>query len=500
MRRGSAAAIVLGALLVALAFLALVPTQAPSRDEVHTAQQVRDRSLSSLVEAIPDTPDRSPPAYYLAMWAATPATGGDVVAMRVVSVGAWVLAAALLGSVVRRHGAGWPAVLAATVAPTATGLGALGTYARPYALCFAALCALLEAWDASLARSSRARVVRVLLAGSAAVLLNYLAVLAVGCVLVAELLVRRRDRTRGWGMTVALAATAWPVVASLPLILGSVDALQDLPRSVTARSFPSWYLSVLGPLVPGAIVLGMVVGVTWLATRDRSGGAGTGAAPASTGLDLAHPRTQPLLVASGLLVVVLPSATVAAIWVTSGAYLYRYSIGALAGLAVLVGAVVARLERWRRWAAVAGALLVVASIPLAVHRASDDRLPASTAEDLSTDLGLESTSDLIAVSDEYVYVLLREDAPASVSGRTVLGGPATFARLVPTYHLEDIDEPDRDPELPEEPFVVVADRDELAAYEASGRIEVLEELGAAHLRYGTTDRTLVAARVASRVP
>ena len=160
----------------------------------------------------------------------------------------------------------------------------------------------------------------------------------------------------------------------------------------------------------------------------------------------------------------------------------------------------AQVGCWRRWVAVAAAVLVVGTLPIAVLRAADDRLRASSAAELSAELGLAPTSERIVVSDEYVYVLLREDAPASVTRRTVLGGPATFARLVPSYRLEDLDEPDRHPHLPEGPFVVVADEQELARDEASGHIEVLAELGTARLRYGTTDRTLVAARVVPTVP
>lgn len=483
--RAGLAAAVAGALIGVATTAHLAASQAISRDEVSTVAAIRPAGWAQVQVALTRSADRLPEAYYDLAWVLKPVTGDAIAGLRGPSVVAWGAACLLLGLIGVGRRWPWPAVLVAATLPTASGLGAMGSYARPYAMAFACFCGALAVWDRARARPRSWQLAVVFVGASAATALHLGFALAVVLVLVAELWHLWSARDRSPVMALALAASIWPVLVISRAASRTIDAVQAVPMSAHPGVVPAWYASTLLTLLP-AIVVGTGAIVVVLGRRPSRAAA------------LRWGRTaaaDPLAVAAVLLVAVLPLALAIGSRVAGLSYLHRYALGALAGLAVAGGFVTTVVERRRRWAALAICLAVVAGVPLALIRADDDRPSAGSTAVLADQLGLDGTERTVVVRDAYVYGLLEQQAPAAVRARTVLGGPSDVIGLEPDVPLGQLIEGEGlDVPVPGS-FVLVTDRGALPDIEARGGLAIGEELGSARLAYQAIDRDLVAVEV-----
>lgn len=472
-------------------------------DELHTLAYARADDLDDLWRSYRHVRDTLPPSGYLAAWLWAQVAGTGLLAARIPVVVAWGAAAGGLTVLARRAGP-W-ASFAAGVVPTATALVFLGAFARPYAPAFAAFVLALVCWeragDPSAAGGWWATGCGALMALACA--LHY-ATAAAAVVVGAIALVTGTDRARGRVRTVVpVVGGLAPVLASAALLPAAVRDQGRLPRSVSPLDAVRFWPSTLTPgwLAFTVLALAGAAVVIVVVRRPASGPDRTASSAGRSGPAGSPPALRRELVWLGWgLVVVVPVAVVAAMYVTSGTYVHRYGVAALAGLALLVAQVVARAGRWHRLVAPALALVLLVGVAAATVDTARGMVSVRAARRLSTDLGLidggrgAAPDDEVVVLDEYDLLLLQTYAPDAVADRLVLGVEPVVAGTGPVVDVAA--RVARAPKGPADGFEVVGSRAEVDALVPAGgpwRATVLDETS--YVRPGVA-RELVRARVA----
>lgn len=384
---------------------------APRYDELHTLAYLRDPDLGSLWRSYRSVGDTLPPAAYATWWAWSRVAGESLDAARAPSVLAWAVAAAAVTGLTRRAGA-WASFAAGVLAST-TALVYLGAFARPYALALAALAVALWCWQRAGAAPGSDRPVRWLVASgilfAAASALHYAT--AAVAVVVALVAVAGRGSGRRWqGRALAPAVGGVvPVLLSAALIPQAIDDQGRLVRVAGPADVAGFWPSAVRPAVLALAVVGAVVAVAWCwPGEDRN-------------VVQRRLLDRDVLRSGWALAIAVPVVAVAAMALTSGTYVHRYSSGALLGGAIVLAEAVGRSARRWPWAGAVAAVALLLGTGLAIRSTTDQMISRDRAEQLADDLGATAGSGEVVVLDEYEYLLLRRSAPEAVARRLRLG-------------------------------------------------------------------------------
>ena len=384
---------------------------APRYDEFHTLAYLQDPDLGSFWDSYRSVGDTLPPAAYVGSWLWSQIAGTSLLATRIPVVVAWAIAAGAVTAVTRRAGA-W-ASFAAGLLATATSLVFLGAFARPYAPALALAALAIGAWQraADRDRATGWLVATGFLFAAASTLHYAMAAVAVivGLVTLAGgSAVRHRT---GRALAPIVGGTV-PILLSVALIPRAIDDQGRLDRSVRALDAAAFWPSTLRPaLLPLAVVA--IVVVTALAWP--------GDARRSTSCRLLD---RELLRSGWALALAVPVVTVAAMALTSGTYVHRYTVGALLGGAIVAAEGVGRAARRWSWVGTVAAVAVLLGCGLAVRSTTGDMVSRAQADQLVADLALGRSDRPVVVIDEYDYLLLRHTGRA---GRLELGTPPVVA-------------------------------------------------------------------------
>ncbi|MCB1037991.1 MAG: hypothetical protein KDA94_00435 [Acidimicrobiales bacterium] len=462
---GVIAVVLLG--VVAGAWLA--ERQAPSRDELLTLAQTEDTSTATLRATYARaSPPPAPPAYYGVAWLLGRSVDDPVPVLRAVSIAGWATGGLALGWVVLRRGGGPLAAASAAALPSATGLFDQGMVARPYGLAFGAGAVAIAAWTSTLRSRAWGPVALLGVSIVASVAFHYWMVTIASCLFVAEVRARSNEPARSRWPLVAVTAAPLPIVLAAVSVHRAIAVEQAQVHPVPLWMVPSFYGSILRPLVVPVAVAGVLALVLVGATDAL--GIRSAISRTSLGRFLTDP--YPLLVA--LLVGTVPLQVVLGATILGNAYLHRYAIGGVAGLALLAGVVVGRLDHRSRpvAAVVLGAILL--AVPVAAIDATD-RAPAKTQVQAVAADAVDAGADIVIVPEPYLYGALRWTSDLEDRRDLRLGGPSTITGYRSEDDLYDAPSPGAVPRS----VVLVADRSDLLAFERAGRatdVVVLDRL------------------------
>lgn len=394
---------------------------APRFDEFHTLAYLQDPDLRSFWDSYRSVGDTLPPAAYVSSWLWSQVAGTSLVATRIPVVVAWAVAAGAVTAVTRRAGA-WASFCAGLLA-TATSLVFLGAFARPYAPALALAALAVGAWQraADRDRSTGWLVATALLFAAASTLHYAMAAVAVIVGLVA-LAGGSTVRHRAGRAVAPILGGTIPILLSAALIPQAIDDQGRLDRSVRALDAAAFWPSTLRPgLVPLAAAGAVVVAALVWPGADRR----------RTGLRLLD---REVLRSGWALALLVPVVTVAAMAVTSGTYVHRYTVGALLGGAFVAAEGVGRAARRWRWVGAVAAVAVLLACGLALRSTTGDMVSRAQADQLVADLALGRSDRPVVVIDEYDYLLLRDTGRA---GRLELGTPPVVAHSPAAVDLAD---------------------------------------------------------------
>lgn len=407
----------------------LAVRNAPRFDELHTLAYARQDGLGEVWTAYRQVRDTLPPTAYVLAWLWAQVAGTGLIATRLPSVLAWGVAAAALSALARRAGP-WAAFVAGIV-PTATALVFLGAFARPYAVAFAALASALVCWERA---GDPAAAGRWWLAGCAgfcavASILHYAMAaptLVVGLVALATGTDRARRRER---VIAPVVGGLVPVLASAALLPAAIRDQGRLPRSVSALDAVRFWPSTLLPARPVLVfaMVGVALTAVWAVRHYRAEQAYR---PNGAGLQ------RELVVLGWALMVVVPVAVVAAMTVTSGTYVHRYAVAALAGAALLAAHFTGLTGRLHQILPPVVAFAVVVGAVAAGGDTANQMVSVNDASSLPDRLGLATAGGReVLVADEYDFLLLQAYAPPDLRARLRLASDPVVADSGPVVNL-----------------------------------------------------------------
>jgi hypothetical protein len=331
-------------------------------DELFTLYVASEPTLGGVLRALVNGADPNPPLDSLLRHASLVAFGDSNVAFRWPSAAAFVAGQLAIFAYVRRR-APFLAAAGAALLPIATAAVFFGYEGRAYALLFASAPISLWAWQRAAERSGRPlRLVLLLGALCLGPYSHYYGVLNFLPVTVGEALRWSRQRRIDWPMAAVIAVAA---VLTLGLVAFARSA-SGMQGSFWAAGFrfadlPGYYGGFLGYAGAAAyVVIGVAVALAALGWHSSSP-AGRPAVPA-----------HEILAAAVLALVPLSAFLLAT--VATGALTSKYTITLVAGVAILVGYLLARGEaRYRGLVAATIALLVIWAVGRHVLSAVDYR-------------------------------------------------------------------------------------------------------------------------------
>jgi len=303
-------------------------------DELYTYYIATLPSMRDIWAALMARGEQMPPLFYVPTRMVLETLGVGHVTMRLPQmIGFWVMSVCLF-VVVRRRCAGSAAVCAAAL-PLLTMAYIYAFEARPYALVLGAGALALLAWQtATLGRHRAVALTGFGLSLAAAVSMHYYAVLILLPFALGEAvrtLERRRLDVPIW---TAMALAILPLAVYLPLIRAGADYAGAFWSPPQWLNVPAFYEDLLAPAVMPALAVLMLAAIRASVAPRRDE-----AAPAAP---FPLPRHE-VAAACGFLLIPFVGVVVAKL--ATGAFVNRYAIAAVLGLAVLAGAGVAAAFR-----------------------------------------------------------------------------------------------------------------------------------------------------------
>jgi hypothetical protein len=294
-------------------------------DELYTFYIARLPSMSDVIAALVSRGEQTPPLFYAITRLAFALFGVNELSIRLPEMIAfWGLSACLFVVVSRRTS---PLTgLCAAAFPLVTTAYYYAFEARPYALVLGFGALALLCWQtATLNRYRLAAVLGLAAALSATVSVHYYGVFVVLALALGEAVRTASQRRLDVAVWAALASPAVPLVLHLPLLRAGAayaGAFWSPPQWI---NIPDFYTDLLEPAVMPVTVL---LVVTALAAVASTKSATERAAPPA-------PPLHELAAVCGL--IVIPVICVVAAKLITGAFVPRYAIAAVVGLAVLSG-------------------------------------------------------------------------------------------------------------------------------------------------------------------
>lgn len=369
-------------------------SMAPTGDEFHTLAYMREPSLGQVWRAYQDVGDTLPLPWYWLSWFGSQTIGHGLAAPRLVAVASWALAAGVLARLVSRWGR--TATVAGALLPTASALVFVGSGARPYGSAFLAVCVAVWAWVRSVRDGHRYAVPVLALACFVAVSLHFVALAAVLALVVAEVLTHRPDPGRRVAALMAFSAGLLPILIALPLLADMTADHSRIPSAAGPLQVVAFYWSASRPMLGPLLLLALIVAGAVVARR---GGYTIGG------------RLQPEELSGICLLVLVPAGAVTGMALTSGVYLHRYSLPALAGAGLVVGSLTTRLATVDRRLGIlicSATLLGVVTAPFVV---AGDHVKRTDIEQLPVRLALSRSGSPTVIADPYTFELLTEAHP-----------------------------------------------------------------------------------------
>jgi hypothetical protein len=307
--------------------------------------------------------EQTPPGFYLITRASIWAFGSSPLALRLPEIVGFVVACAFLYLVVRRRSSPLAGLVAALILGTSS-TRAYAVEARPYALVLGLSAVALWSWQRAAEHGRQRRLALVVLGLSlaGAVSSHYYAVLLLGPFAVALVVRARTDGRFDWPAALALGGGIVPLVVFSPLLASAAD------YAATFWAVPTWAQSLefYGGLAPVALPAVSAVSLPVVA-----GGVTLAALVIVAGV--VRQRGVSFLLSSAPVhewvlygaLALLPVAGVVIAKLVTGAYVARYVLPAVLGLAALVALVVHRLDRRIPVAAPAAGVLLVVLVTVA---------------------------------------------------------------------------------------------------------------------------------------
>lgn len=311
-------------------FAADAGTRAAARplwfDELITYYIARLPSLSAIWEALRETADGQPPVTHLVMRGSHALFGAGELGTRLPYVAAFGLMCVFLFLVVRRR-VGALLGLAAAAFVWLTWAYEYAYEARPYALLMA-VCGSAFYWWSEAAGGRRRRLALALYAASLALMMSthYYAGLLLIPFGVGELARAFGDKRVDWPMWGVLGAAPFVLLLYLPLLTGvSSEYTAAFWSPVESFDLYGNYVVLLVPAVLPVIAAMFAAGIAgrWDAKTKPA---------RSPGVIGGFPRHEAL---AALMLAAIPVVYVAAAMLLTGAYVYRYSLPAVFGVAIV---------------------------------------------------------------------------------------------------------------------------------------------------------------------
>ena len=423
----------LGAGLVSLYLLAVGSLAARAQlwnDELYTWYFAQLPTMGDVWDELSTGVEQIPPLYYVVTRGSLALFGDGELALRVPSIGGFLLACACLFVVVVRRTNAWYGLVGALV-PLASGAATYAWEARPYALVVgfagaAVLCHQLRTDDVR----PRLAVLGLAVALAAATGVHYYGALVVLPIALAEGVRVAMRRQLDWTVVAAFFAPVVPLAVSAPLIQEVRRYSGAFWTEFDLGSAPEFFVFLLRADVFSASRI-----PTWL---------GIGVATVVLGgaliALLRRPRAAQTEVAAAVGFLVLPLVGVLVGELITGAYVERYVLAGVIGPALLIPLALHRVAGGRRSAAVAatvvlalwfGVLFQYWHRDIGVDIDRRERLIAFVREHAPP-------SATIAVVHPHDYLELAHYAPSSVAARLVrLSDPERALRYTGSRSTED---------------------------------------------------------------
>ena len=372
-------------------------------DELFTLYVASEPTLGAVVRALLDGADTNPPVDYLLRHASLVSFGDSSAAFRWPSAAAFVAGQLAIFAYVRRR-APFLAAAGAALLPVATAAVFYTYEGRAYALLFASAPIALWAWQRATERSGR-QLPLVYLLGALCLgpyshyygVLNFLPVTA------GEALRWRRERRIDWPIAAVIAAAAVLTLGLLPFARNA----SGMQGSFWAAGFrfaevPGYYSGFLGyPDATTYVVIGVTVALAALGWR--------GSSPAERPAVPAHE-----VLAASVLALAPMSAFLLAVVVT-GALTSKYAITLVAGVAILVGYLLAWGEtRHRGLVAATTVLLAIWAVGRHASTALDYR--GSEAVPAAISDAMARSSQPVAFDSPHLFLQFVHYEPQRAGG------------------------------------------------------------------------------------
>jgi hypothetical protein len=306
-------------------------------DEIFTVYLAALPTSASLIASLRAGADLVPPLFHLVTRLCSVFPGGVQFTVRLPAlIGFGVFCASLFLFVNRR--CGLTCGIAAMLVPIATGATRYAIEARPYGLVLGCFGVALVCWQAAAeGRRRPASLIGLALAVAAAVSFHYYAILILVPIGLGELARLIRNRHLDFGVIAATATGPLALLAHLPLF-----ALSK-PYSHNAWAAPNWqaladcFITLTGPTVLVCLVVGLGYFVSPLSKRSGAG-------------DIGHPTHEWAAVAG---FASLPFLVYAVGVISTGNFVGRYALGAVAGIAIALAFLIRGGPRLARFVVVA---------------------------------------------------------------------------------------------------------------------------------------------------
>lgn len=375
-------------------------------DEFYTLYLSTTSGWSDLQAALATGADQHPaPFYYLIHWI-TRLFGTSHITLRLPSIfGLWLFCVSLYSIVRRLTTPQWGAV--ALFAPLVTGVYWYSAEARGYALMAGGIALALLAWMCAAAGLHRARHLVLLAAGlAAATASHYYALVAIGPLVLGEL-VRTVTRKRvDWPVWLAFAAPAIPIAICLPALRSARKYAAHFWATPHWPSVFDFYPRMFSFLVD-VLLLATVV-ILLLGLRRAVGSR-----------DAETPIQAPRIweTAAFCAFAFLPMAVMIFAKTITHAYIERYAITGMLGALILVCVLLARFARGAPSAAASAAILLIVwfGIMVGVLLQRNAQLRENYRADLEA--LIESGAKPVALAEITVFHALSFYGPRNAAAR-----------------------------------------------------------------------------------